>query len=142
MRGAPPAATLIEENDVVVLGVEVKAAFAGAPGSWPPVNHERRLPVRIAAGLPVDNVAVAHVEHSFVVRLNVRVQVGHGLYLGSLRLPPEQPRTTVRRSLRGERWPLSRDVGNNLTRRGATRLVLDDRRQRTLSMISMSSSNL
>jgi hypothetical protein len=32
----------------------------------------------IAADLPVDALAVAHLEHTVVVRLNLREQTGHG----------------------------------------------------------------
>ena len=70
MWRAPPAATLIEENDAVAIRVEVPAARVGAPGSRVPVNDQRRLPVRVAAGFPVDKVVVADLEHSVGVGLD------------------------------------------------------------------------
>ena len=47
------------------------------PGARPAVNDQRRLAVRVAADLPVDEVAVADVEHPVVVRLDRRIQLGH-----------------------------------------------------------------
>jgi hypothetical protein len=46
------------------------------------VDDERGLAAGVAADLPVDEVAVAGVEHAVVVRLDRRVEVGHS---GSLR---------------------------------------------------------
>ena len=42
------------------------------PEPGPAVHDERRLAVRVAARLPVDEVAVADVEHPVVVRLDRR----------------------------------------------------------------------
>ena len=91
MRRAPPAPALVKENDPVTARIERSAGTAFAAGSRPAVDDERGLSVRIAARLPVDVVAVAHLEHSVVVRLARRVTIDHALrfpYRASSSLSP------------------------------------------------------
>jgi hypothetical protein len=41
------------------------------------MDYERRLAGGIAARFPVDEIAVAHIEHPLVVRLSRWVRLGH-----------------------------------------------------------------
>src|SRR3970282_374501 len=41
------------------------------------VQNDGRLATRIAAGLPVDEVAVTHLQHPVLVRFAPRIQIGH-----------------------------------------------------------------
>ena len=81
VRGAAPAAPLVEQDDAVARRVEVAAEAGGAAGPGPAVHDERGLAVGVAAGLPVDAVAVADVEHALRVRLDLRIQVAHAASL-------------------------------------------------------------
>ena len=72
VREAAAAATLVEQDDPVSLGVEVAAASGAAARAGAAVHDERRLAGRVAARLPVDEVAVADVEQPVVVRLDRR----------------------------------------------------------------------
>lgn len=74
VRGAASAVALVEEDDAVALGVEEPPGARAAAGARTAVDDERGLALGIAADLPVDEVAVADVEHAVVVRLDGRVQ--------------------------------------------------------------------
>ena len=76
VRRAPPAAALVEEHDPVGGRVEVAPPAGGAAGAGAAVQHDRRLPGRAPADLPVEAVAVAGPEHAALVRLDLRVE-GH-----------------------------------------------------------------
>lgn len=69
------AAALVEQHDSVGAGIEL--APPPRPTACPrsAVQDDGRLPVRVAAGLPVDEVAVTHVEAPVVVRL-LEIQSG------------------------------------------------------------------
>src|ERR1700737_2104083 len=54
----------------VSVRVEVLAMTGCAPRSGPAMHDEGGLALRVAADLPVNEVPVARVEHSLVVRLN------------------------------------------------------------------------
>ena len=69
VRRAPPAVALVELHDAVCRRVEEAARPRRAARARPAVQHHRRLPVRVAGGLPVDGVPVADVEHALCVRL-------------------------------------------------------------------------
>jgi hypothetical protein len=73
VRRAATAAALVEEDRPVAGGVERATLVLRAAGSRPAVHDERRLAVRVAARLPVHEVAVAHVEHPVVVGLDRRM---------------------------------------------------------------------
>ena len=67
VRSAAPGAALVEEHDAIAVLVERPAGASFQTGAGPAVNDRRGLAVGIAAGLPIDVVAVAHVEHPVVV---------------------------------------------------------------------------
>jgi hypothetical protein len=77
VRRAPPAGTLVEQDHLVPLRIEVPAVARLAPRSRPAVHHQGRLALRVAAGFPVHEVPVADVEHSLVVRLDRRIELVH-----------------------------------------------------------------
>jgi hypothetical protein len=77
VRRAPPAGTLVEQDHLVPLRIEVPAVARRAPRSRPAVHHQGRLALRVAAGFPVHEVPVADVEHSLVVRLDRRIELVH-----------------------------------------------------------------
>jgi hypothetical protein len=77
VRCALPAAALIEEHGPVASRIEQlphsrRDALAGAA-----VDHHGRLAVRVPAGLPVHEVAVADIEQPLIVRLDRRIELGH-----------------------------------------------------------------
>ena len=97
MGRAAPAVALVEENDPVRGRIEQPPHARRASAAGPAVENHRRLAARIAAGLPVDVVPVADVEHAAVVRLDLREPV-HGQSVGSRRVGAPSPRR--RRRLR------------------------------------------
>ena len=75
--GVLAAATLIEEEDTVSVGIEIASPAGGRTRARAAVDHERRFPLWIAALLPVDLMAVAYVHQALLVWLNWRVELGH-----------------------------------------------------------------
>jgi hypothetical protein len=78
-----PTVALVEQHDPVAGRVEVPAHARGGAGAVAAVQHHRRLPVRVAADLPVQRVPVADVERPGLVRLDRRVQRAHRRYRGA-----------------------------------------------------------
>src|SRR5437667_9539663 len=74
---APAAAALVEQDDPVRRRVETPPPTRGGPRARSAVQHDGGLPLGVTAGLPVDEMAVADVEQSAVVRLDVRVPLAH-----------------------------------------------------------------
>src|SRR6516162_6954766 len=77
MRRAAPAATLIEEDETVSVGIEIASPAGDRTRARAAVNHERWFPVWIAALLPIDLMPVAHIHQALLVWLNWRVELGH-----------------------------------------------------------------
>ena len=78
VRSASPASALVEQHCAVAIGVEAATHVGRAPRAGAAVHHHGRLAVRVAARLPVDEVAVAHVEQSAVIGLDGRIELRHG----------------------------------------------------------------
>jgi hypothetical protein len=79
IRGAGPtfaAVALVEQDDPEPPRVEGLARAADAPAAGAAVHAQRGLAVGIAAGLPVDPVAVADVEQAGRIRFDERMD-GH-----------------------------------------------------------------
>ncbi len=70
----PSGAALVEQDDPIGGGVEVPPEIGAGPAPRSPVQDQGWLAVRISAGLPVDAVAVADVEHAVVVRFDHRIE--------------------------------------------------------------------
>ena len=61
MRRAAPAATLIEEDETVTVGIEVASPGGSCARARAAVNHECWFPFWIAALLPIDLITVPRV---------------------------------------------------------------------------------
>ena len=64
MRPAASGAALVEQHDAVAARVKQQAHPRRAARSRAAVQHQRRLAGRVAAGLPVQPLAVAGIEHA------------------------------------------------------------------------------
>src|SRR5690606_34098863 len=89
-RPGPSGAALVEQDDPVGGRVEVAPQVRSGPGARTAVQHHRGLAVRVAAGLPVDAVAVTDVQHAVVVRFDRRVSAHPGTLM-----PPAGPAHVV-----------------------------------------------
>jgi hypothetical protein len=70
VRPAAAAVALVEQDDPVPLRVESRARAGREPAAGAAVHAEDGQAIRVAAGLPVDEVAVTGVEHPGLVRLD------------------------------------------------------------------------
>src|SRR5215475_7779486 len=70
VRRAPAAIPLIEQDDPVAARVKRPAPARRAPGARATVDHQRGHALWVAAGLPVDEVAVTGIEHAGLIRLD------------------------------------------------------------------------
>jgi hypothetical protein len=77
VRRTASAATLIEEDETVPVGIEVASPAGHGARARAAMNHERRLAVWVAALLPIDPMTVADVHQAAIVRLGRRVEAGH-----------------------------------------------------------------
>src|SRR5206468_1443788 len=75
VRRAPSTPALVELHDEVALRIEIPAVSGAATGAGSAVNDERRLPVRIAARLPVDAVVITNLQQTMVERLDERIRL-------------------------------------------------------------------
>jgi hypothetical protein len=74
MRSASAAVALVEEDGEVGVRVEERAKPRRAPGPWAAVKDHGRLALRVAAQLPMDEVAVADVQQAALERLGFWVR--------------------------------------------------------------------
>ena len=77
VRGAPPAAALVEEQHVVGGRVEDPTMIRVETAAWSAVEEDGGFAVRVADQFPVDALAVADVEHALLVGLDLRVERSH-----------------------------------------------------------------
>src|SRR5512132_1041560 len=82
VRGASAAVPLVEQDRPVDLRVEQPTLPRRAARPRTAVQDDSRPPVRVAAHLPVQEVALADVEHAVVVGLDRGIQPGHSLQTG------------------------------------------------------------
>src|SRR5262249_12372713 len=82
----------------VDLGIERPAAAAASPAPGAAMHAQGGLALRVAAGLPVDLVAVADLQQALRVRLDRGELLGHGT---ASRRNGEQPREATR----ARAWP-------------------------------------
>src|SRR2546426_5497950 len=76
VRNTSAASTLVEQHDPVRGRIEKSAHARRASRARAAVEEQCRLPLGVATNLPIDEVAVADVEHALVERLDRRVH-GH-----------------------------------------------------------------
>ncbi len=67
VRTGAATAALIEQQNLVALGIEQLAMMRRDAAARPAMNEDRRFPVRVAAQLPVDPVAIPSVQPTAVV---------------------------------------------------------------------------
>jgi len=67
VRRAAPAATLIEEDETVSVGIEIASPAGDRARARAAVNHERWFPFWIAALLPIDLMPVAYIHEALLV---------------------------------------------------------------------------
>src|SRR5436305_14856194 len=101
---APPAVALVEEYEAVGAGIKQPAVPGRTSRTRAAVQDDGWLPMWIATGLPVDEIAVIHLQETLLVRLNLRVQIGHdsphGIYFshlsvsGSIKMVSHRPSYT------------------------------------------------
>src|ERR687896_2528777 len=73
VRPAPAAVALVEKNDPIPGGVEIATMSGPATRTGAAVHHEGRLARRIAADLPIDEMAIADGQVSLIVRFDRRI---------------------------------------------------------------------
>ena len=66
----------VEEDYPIALWIEEAAISRPGAGARATMDDQRRLALRVARGFPIDEVAVAHVKHPLVVRLDRWVWLG------------------------------------------------------------------
>src|SRR6266571_4462047 len=74
---APPAVALVKEHKAVGTGIKQPAVPGDTSRTRAAVQDDGWLPMWIAAGLPVDEIAVIHLQEAVLVRLDLRIQIGH-----------------------------------------------------------------
>jgi hypothetical protein len=77
------AAALVEQQDVIALGIEQPAMVGAAGGAGAAVEEDDGLALRVAAQLPINLMAVAGVEPSGAVGLDGGVEGTQGQKLCS-----------------------------------------------------------
>ena len=75
MGPRPAASALIEQDDPPVLGVEIPPHRGAAAAARTAMKDHHRRPLGIAALLHIDMMAVAHVQHALVKRVDRREQM-------------------------------------------------------------------
>ena len=87
VRGAATRSALVEQDDPVPARVEEPPVGRCTTAARSAVQDDRRLARCRTAGLPVDDVAVAHIEHPALGGLDRRVEVGHATGYCAARRP-------------------------------------------------------
>jgi hypothetical protein len=77
VRPAPLTVALIEQHEAVRARIEESPMPRRAARARAAVQHHGRLPTWVAAGLPVEGISVAHVQHAVGVRLDLWIHAGH-----------------------------------------------------------------
>src|SRR5438093_845973 len=73
----PPAVALIEEYEAVGTGIKQPAVPGDTSRTRAAVQDDGWLAMWIATGLPVDAIAVIHLQEALLVGLDLRIQIGH-----------------------------------------------------------------
>ena len=74
---AASAVTLIEEYDAVGAGIKKPAVPGNTSRTGAAMQDHNWLAMWIATDLPVDAIAVIHLQETLIVRLDLRIQIGH-----------------------------------------------------------------
>ena len=74
---AAPAPPLVEQHHPVDPGVEEPPPAGAGTRARSTMEHQRRLAQRVAARLPIDQVAVSDAKHAVGERFDLRIQSAH-----------------------------------------------------------------
>src|SRR6266566_5913451 len=74
---ALPTVALIEEHEAVGAGIKQPAMPGRTSRTRTAVQDDGWLAMWIATGLPVDEIAVIHLQDALLVWLDLRIQLGH-----------------------------------------------------------------
>lgn len=74
VRDRLPAPSLIEQHDVVLLGVEQTSMLGRDTATWTTMQKNRGFAPRLTASFKIDSVTIANVAHAGLVRSNRRVK--------------------------------------------------------------------
>src|SRR5712691_13559873 len=77
VRRAPPAVPLIEEHETVGAGIKKPAVPGRTSRTRAAVQDDGWFPMWIATGLPVDEIATINLQEALLIRLDLRIQIGH-----------------------------------------------------------------
>src|SRR5229473_5578786 len=77
MWRAPPTISLIEEHEAVGAGIKQPAVPGSTSRTRATMQDDGWLAMWIATGLPVDKIAVIHLQDALLVWLDLRIQIGH-----------------------------------------------------------------
>src|SRR5689334_12459076 len=96
MGTTPSTVALIKEHNPESAWVEKSPPVRRTPRPGTPVHDHGRLARRVATCFPVDEVAVANVQHPVVVRFNFRIELAHvlGRLAQGRRAPEAGPSTS------------------------------------------------
>lgn len=78
VRAGLSATALVEQHDPVLRGIEEASLGRRGPTAGTAVHEDHGLSLRVARGLPVDLLAVADIQVTGLVGLDLRVEVTHG----------------------------------------------------------------
>ena len=70
---ASPAVTLIAEYEAIGAGIKKPAMPASTSRTRTTMQDDGWLPIWIATGLPIDKIAVTHLQQTLLVRLDLRI---------------------------------------------------------------------
>src|SRR5438477_5466643 len=74
---APPAVALVKEHEAVDTGIKQPAVQGDTSRTRAAVQDDGWLAMWIATSLPVDALAVIHLQEALLVRFDLRIQIGH-----------------------------------------------------------------
>src|SRR6266849_7967519 len=77
VRRTPPTVPLIEEHEAVGALIKKPAVPGSTSRTRAAVQDDGWLAMWIAAGLPVNEIAVIHLQEALLVWLDLRIQIGH-----------------------------------------------------------------
>src|SRR5712692_7518718 len=77
MWRAAPTVALVEEHKAIGAGIKKRAVPGRTSRTGAAVQDDGWLAMWIATDLPVDEIAVIHLQEAPIVRLDLRIQIGH-----------------------------------------------------------------
>lgn len=81
VRDRLPTPSLVEQHDVVLLGVEQTSMFGRDAATWTTMQKNRGFATRVTTSFKIDFVTIANVAHAGLVRSNRRVKSAESYHL-------------------------------------------------------------